>query len=284
MRLALAAALPAASDARHTARPDDVAKPSTGFANDCPRAPGHAFSAPGIRRSSPGDPPVPFGSRVHAGGADPSRPLAIEPHKKAEVSNLVTIVDDDDAIGAFTIALLERAGYRVVVFRSGDAFLAAEQSGDSGCVLLDIRMPGTEGLDVLRTLRSRESMPPVVMLSAEGDIHEAVEAMKLGAVDFLAKPCLPVSLLQAIGHAVDAGPQRKAAAIDRDAAAKIATLSQRQLQVLQGVAKGKPNKIIAYEVGLSIRTVETYRAQLLRKLDVRGTAEAVRLALAAGML
>jgi two-component system response regulator FixJ len=231
MRLALAAALPAASDARQT-----------------------------------------------------SRPLAIAPHKKAEVLKLVTIVDDDDAIGAFTTALLERAGYRVVVFRSCDAFLAAEHSDDSGCVLLDMGMRGAEGLDLLRALRSRESMPPVVMLSSEGDIHEAVEAMKLGAVDFLAKPCLPVSLLQAIGHAVDAGPKRKAAAIDLDAAAKIATLSQRQLQVLHGVLKGKANKNIAHDLGLSIRTVETYRAELLKKLGVRGTAEAVRLALAAGML
>jgi len=204
MRLALAAALPAASDAQQTARPDHVAKP-----------------------------------------------LAIEPRKKAEGLKLVTIVDDDDAIGAFTIALLQRAGYRVVLFRSCDAFLAAEQSGDSDCVLLDIRMPGTEGLDVLRTLRSRGSMPPVVMLSSEGDIHEAVAAMKLGAVDFLAKPCQPLSLLQAIGHAVETGPKRKAAAIDLDldAAAKIATLPQRQLQVLQGIAKGRPNKIIAYELG-----------------------------------
>jgi two-component system response regulator FixJ len=253
MRLALeAAALPAASDARPAIRRDSVARPGTGDAHHRPRTPG--------------------------------RPPAILPRTDGEVSKVVTIVEDDDAVGAFTAALLERAGYRVEIFGSGDAFLAAEHPGDSGCVLLDIRMPGANGLDVLRSLRSRDSMPPVVMLSAGSNVHEAVAAMKLGAVDVLPTPCPPGSLLQAIGQAVDGGAARKAGAIDPDAAAKIATLPRRQRQVLQGVVRGKPNKIIAYDLGLSVRTVETYRAQFLRKLEVRGTAEAVRLALAAGLL
>ncbi|HYI41319.1 MAG TPA: response regulator [Allosphingosinicella sp.] len=211
-------------------------------------------------------------------------PIATRPHARARVSNLVTIVDDDHAIEASTTSLLERAGYRVVIFGSGDAFLAGERPGDSGCVLLDMRMPGMDGLGVLRALRSRESMPPVLVLSGHGDIHEAVEAMKLGAVDFLEKPFPPESLLAAIGRAMDSGPKKKVAAIDRDAAARIASLSQRQLQVLQGILKGTPNKIIAYELGLSVRTVEAYRADLLIKLSVRGTVEAMRLAMAAGIL
>jgi two-component system response regulator FixJ len=210
-------------------------------------------------------------------------PMATGSHKIVGVSNVVTIIDDDHAIDTSIIGLLERAGYRVAIFGSGEAFLTGERPGDSGCVLLDMQMPGGDSLGVLRALGSRESMPPVLVLSDHGDIHEAVEAMKLGAVDFLTKPYPPESLLAAIGRAVDTGPKRKAAAIDRDAAARIASLSQRQLQVLQGILKAKPNKIIAYELGLSVRTVEAYRALLLIKLSVRGTAEAMRLAMAAGM-
>jgi two-component system response regulator FixJ len=205
-------------------------------------------------------------------------------HKMVEPSKVVTIVDDRHATEASMANLLERAGYRVVIFRSGDAFLAGARPGDSGCVLLDMQMPGADALSLLRTLGSLESMPPVLMLSGQGDISGAVEAMKLGAMDVLEKPCLPESLLAAIGDAMETGPKRKAAPIDRDAAARVASLSQRQLQVLRGILKGTPNKIIAYELGISVRTVEAYRAQSLVKLSVRGTAEAVRLAMAAGLL
>jgi two-component system response regulator FixJ len=284
MRLALSAALPATSDVEQTARPGFPARPMSGDAKDCLRAPDQRPGEPGTNPPRPAHSPVPFVSSRHIRRAVPGRPMETESHVVAGESKTVTIVDADDAIGAFTTALLERAGYRVKVFRSCEAFLAAEPTSDSGCVLLDMRTPDEAGLGLLRTLRSRETMPPVVLLSAEGDIREAVEAMKLGAADCLARPCLPTSLLEAIGHAVNSGPKKKAAAMDRDAEAKIAALSQRQLQVLKGILKGKPNKIIAYELGLSMRTVEAYRAELLKKLGVRGTAEAVRLALAAGIL
>jgi two-component system, LuxR family, response regulator FixJ len=212
------------------------------------------------------------------------RPLATRSHKLAPASGVVTIVNDDYAIDGSTTSLLERAGHKVVTFGSIDAFLLGHRPGDPGCVLLDIQTPGVDGLRVLRALASRDSMPPVLVLSNHGDIYQAVEAMKLGAVDVLEKPCPPEALLAAIAHAGAIGPRRKASAIDHEAAAKIASLSQRQRQVLQGVLKGKLNKIIAYEIGISVRTVEAYRAQLLTKLSVRGTAEAVRLGLAAGML
>jgi two-component system response regulator FixJ len=206
-----------------------------------------------------------------------------EPGGKAEAAKIVSIVADDDSQGAFTTGLLERAGYRVVPFRTGEALLAAGPAAVHGCVLLDLRMPGADGLEVLGALAATEAMPPVVMLSDHGGIEEAVTAMKLGAADYLKRPCRPETLLEAIGHALDGHARRKATAIDREAAAKVASLSQRQRQVLQGIVKGQPNKIVAFEIGLSIRTVEAYRAELLRKLDVRGTAEAVRLAVAAGL-
>jgi len=212
------------------------------------------------------------------------RPLATRSRKMAAVSSVVTIVHDDHAIDASMVSLLEQAGHKVVIFGSSDAFLSGHLSGDSGCVLLDMQGPGVDGLGVLRALGSRDSMPPVLVLSGHCGIHEAVEAMKLGAVDVLEKPLPPEALLAAIAHAVAIGPKRKPSTIEHEAAAKIASLSQRQRQVLQGVLKGKLNKIIAYEIGISVRTVEAYRAQLLTKLSVRGTAEAVRLGLAAGML
>jgi two-component system, LuxR family, response regulator FixJ len=197
---------------------------------------------------------------------------------------VVAVVDDDDAVRRSTATLLERAGYRVRAFESGDAFLAAQLPGDSDCILLDMRMPGTNGLGVLKALGEWETMPPVLVLTGHGAVPEAVEAMKLGAADFLEKPYPAQSLIQAIGNAMATRRKQKAGTVDPEAAAKVETLSQRQLQVLRGILKGQPNKIIAYELALSIRTVEAYRAQLLEKLGVRGTADAVRLAIAAGML
>ena len=169
-----------------------------------------------------------------------------------------------------------------MTFGSGDAFLSATFLA-IGLRLARHAEAGRGRFGRAESARLPGQYAPVLVLG-HGDIYEAVEAMKLGAVDFLEKPYPPEALLAAITHAVDVGPRRKASAIDHDAAAKIASLSQRQRQVLQGVLKGKLNKIIAYEIGISVRTVEAYRAQLLTKLSVRGTAEAVRLGLAAGML
>ena len=204
--------------------------------------------------------------------------------KSVGVQRVVAIVDDDEAVRRSTAALLERAGYRVREFESGDAFLAAQFPGDSDCILLDLRMPGAGGLEILRILGSWETMPPVLVMTGHGAVQEAVQAMKLGAADFLEKPYPAEALLRVIDKALEAGPTGKAGAVDANAAAKVGLLSQRQAQVLRGMLNGQPNKVIAYELGLSIRTVEAYRAQLLEKLGVRSTAEAIRLAIAAGML
>lgn len=198
-------------------------------------------------------------------------------------SRTVAIVDDDDAVRHSTALLIERAGHRVRAFASGDDFLERPPE-HLDCVLLDLKMPGRSGLDVLRILARSGDAPSVLVLTGHGDIALAVEAMKLGAADFFEKPFLPAALLAGIEHACALRAQPRASeAARREAAARLALLSERQRQVLCGIVKGQPNKIIAWELGLSIRTVESYRAELLIKLGVRGIAEAVRLALAAGL-
>jgi two-component system, LuxR family, response regulator FixJ len=197
---------------------------------------------------------------------------------------LVAIVDHEAQARASTAAILEQAGYQVGTFESGDTFLAAGLPCDADCVVLGLRMPGTDGIGVLKALGECENMPPVLVLTGHGAIPEAVEAMKLGAIDFLEKPYPADTFLEAVGGALELGPRRRGDGIDPAAVAKVESLSRRQAQVLRGIVSGKLNKTIAYDLGLSIRTVEAYRSQVHDKLGVRGTAEAVRLALAAGML
>ena len=197
---------------------------------------------------------------------------------------VVAIVDDDDAVRQSTAGFLKRAGHRVESYTDGTEFLASDLPKDLGCVLLDMRMPGMDGLSVMRAMRERQLAVPILVLTGHGDVPLAVDAMRLGAVDFLEKPYPPGDLLEAVRHACTAPmPVPGGQVVNKQAQAKVAALSARQRAVLFGILKGQPNKIIAWELGLSIRTVEAYRAQMLTKLGVRGTAEAVRLALASGM-
>jgi two-component system, LuxR family, response regulator FixJ len=180
--------------------------------------------------------------------------------------------------------LLELAGYRVQSFASGDAFLAAQLPKSPDCVVLDVRMPGASGLDLLRVLARQGDAPSVLVTGGNGDVSLAVEAMKLGAVDFLEMPCRPARLLRAIGLACALRKQmRISAEARRQAGAQLQPLSGQLRQVLCGILMGRSNKAMAFELGLSIRTVESYRAKLLAKLGVRTTAEVIRIALAAGI-
>jgi two-component system response regulator FixJ len=198
-------------------------------------------------------------------------------------SKTVAIVEDDDAVRHSTAQLIERAGYRVQTFAGGDEFLA-RLSEDLDCVLLDLKMPGRSGIDVLKVLDRRDDAPSVLVLTGRGDIALAVEAMRLGAVDFFEKPYEPAALLAGVAHACALRAWARASqTAKRKAAARLDALSERQRQVLLGIVKGQPNKIIAYELGLSIRTIEAYRAQMLKQLGVRSTAEAVLIALAGGL-
>lgn len=197
---------------------------------------------------------------------------------------LVLIVDDDRAVRESTARLLHRAGFQSQCYESGDEFLAAAIPEDVICILLDVRMPGTDGLAVLRALGERPSLAPVIIITGHGDIPLAVEAMRIGALDFVEKPYAPDRLFETIDKAASTRPEKaRPDEIDPAARALLEQLSWRQRQVLAGILCGHPNKIIAFELGLSVRTVESYRAQLLVRLQLRGTAEAVRFALSAGL-
>ncbi len=193
----------------------------------------------------------------------------------------IAIVDDNDSMRLLTGRLLRRDHWLVADFASGDRFLAEPNLRRFACILLDVRMPGMDGIAVLRALRERQAVPPVLVVTGHGDIQLAVQAMKLGAVDFIEKPYQPKDLLAAIRGAIAA--HEELAGGGGEAAAAVGSLTQRQREVLCGILQGNPNKIIAWELGLSIRTVEAYRAQLLEKLGVRSTAAAVRMAIAANL-
>jgi two-component system response regulator FixJ len=196
----------------------------------------------------------------------------------------VAIIEDDDAVRRSTADLLRNAGHKVDLYTGGAEFLASNLPPDLGCILLDMRMPGMDGLAVMRVLKERDDRHPILMLTGHGDVPMAVEAMRLGAVDFHEKPYDHKALLGSITHACNVlvpGPDGQL--INKAAQEKIGSLSARQRDVLRGILTGQPNTIIAWELGLSIRTIEAYRALLLTKLGVRGTAEAVRLAIAGGL-
>lgn len=197
----------------------------------------------------------------------------------------IAVVDDDEAVRLSTADLLKRLGFEVKLFKSGDDFLESGPLGEISCILLDLQMPGRDGLAVLRALAERGDSPPCLVLTAHGGIPAAVEAIKLGAQDFMEKPYDVEILLNKIDQAVhQPSAMRSGASAQTEAAALVAGLSGRQRQVLDGVVRGLQNKIIAHELGLSIRTVEAYRAQLLERLGARGTADAVRMAIAAGFV
>lgn len=199
-------------------------------------------------------------------------------------SSLIAVVDDDSDLRRSTADLLRAEGYRVESFTNGAEFIASDPSGRLAGILLDIEMPGMDGIGVLEALRERGVKVPVLVVTGQGDVPTAVKAMRLGAVNFVEKPYVAADLLRALRDALEGpGPRQMLPPDGGQSRAKVAALTERQRNVLLGVMQGKANKIIAYELGLSVRTVESYRAQMLEKLGVRGTAEAVRIAIAAGL-
>ena len=200
------------------------------------------------------------------------------------MAGIIYLVDDDAAVRDATTRLLRHAGHRVKCFEDGEAFLATSLPAAPACILLDVRMPGLSGIEVLRAFRERGHTTPVIFISAHGDIPLAVKAMKEGAFDFIEKPYDPETLFAAIGRAARAPSGTGGVpGIDGDARGIVDGLPRRQREVLRGIVQGKANKLIAYELGLSVRTVEAYRAQLQAQLGVRGSAELVKLGLAAGI-
>ena len=191
----------------------------------------------------------------------------------------VHVVDDDDGVRRSVAFMLKHAGYRVESHISGVEFLKSVKLAERGCVLLDVCMPQIDGLVVQQEMAARGIDMPVVILTGHGDIAAAVKAMRAGAVNFLEKPYEKEDLL----HAIEEALKRIDQLDDRDMKAgeakiRLASLTGREHDVLNGLVAGYPNKTIAYDLGISPRTVEIYRANMMEKLRVRSLSEALRIA------
>lgn len=195
---------------------------------------------------------------------------------------LVYVVDDDEAIRRSISFLLKTSGYAVKAYASGAEFLAEAGRLERGCILLDVRMPDIDGMEVQQRLRESGVLLPVIIMTGHGDIDMAVRAMKAGASDFIEKPFEKALLFDALESAqqrldLDVLSDRRC----EDARARLNILTAREREVLKGMVDGLPNKTIAYDLGISPRTVEIHRANLMQKLQVQSLSEALRIAFTA---
>ena len=195
----------------------------------------------------------------------------------------IYLIDDDEAIRRSASFMLKTSGFDVETFASGVNFLKVARSLDPGCVLLDVRMPEIDGLAVQANMKEHGIALPVIVMTGHGDVTVAVAAMKAGAVDFLEKPFERAELLAAM----DNGFARIEQTVCREeraalAVIRLAALTPRECDVLKGLVHGLPNKTIAFNLGISPRTVEIHRAHLMTKLNVRSLSEVLRIAFAAG--
>jgi two-component system, LuxR family, response regulator FixJ len=198
---------------------------------------------------------------------------------------VVHVIDDDDAMRDSLAFLMGSAGIETQTYDSAKAFLAALPRDTSGCVVTDVRMPGMSGIDLLRELKRLAPSMPVIVITGHGDVPLAVEAMKLGAADFIEKPFDDEALLSSVRNALgrtdkDARREAERAKVQE----RLTTLSARERQVLDGLVLGHANKVIAFDLGISPRTVEIYRANVMTKMEAASLSELVRMALAAGLL
>ena len=197
----------------------------------------------------------------------------------------VYVIDDDEAMRDSLDFLLGAADFDVTLFELAQHFLDALPGVDFGCVVSDVRMPGIDGIELLKRLKASGSLFPVLIMTGHGDVPLAVEAMKLGAVDFLEKPfeddrligMIDIALKQAV-----AGARSEAATLD--ITARVASLSPRERQVMEGLVAGLSNKLIAKEYDISPRTIEVYRANVMTKMQAGSLSELVRLAMRAGAI
>lgn len=195
---------------------------------------------------------------------------------------LVHVVDDDEAIRRSISFLLKTSGHAVKLYASGTEFLAEAGRLERGCILLDVRMPDIDGMEVQQRLRESGVLMPIIIMTGHGDIDMAVRAMKSGASDFIEKPFERALLLDALESArqrleLDVLSDRRC----EDARARLNILTTRECEVLKGMVDGLPNKTIAYDLGISPRTVEIHRANLMQKLEVQSLSEALRIAFTA---
>jgi two-component system response regulator FixJ len=197
----------------------------------------------------------------------------------------IYVIDDDEAARQSLEFLLKAAGLNVRSFESAQDFLDLLPEINSGCVITDVRMPNVTGIDLLRCIKQSGIDIPVIVITGHGDVSLAVEAMKIGAVDFLEKPFDDETLLAAVKTALsrNEGSARRNAELTQ-INERLAALSNRERQVLEGLVAGKANKVIAFDLGISPRTVEIYRANLMTKMAANSLSDLVRMAMTAGIL
>jgi len=197
---------------------------------------------------------------------------------------VIHVVDDDAAMRDSLAFLLDVNGFQPKTYDSANAFLSEVPVDMAACVVSDIRMPGMNGIELVRELKRKGNFCPVILITGHGDVGLAVEAMKAGAVDFIEKPFDDAVLLGAIRTALEAYSAKEGdSAAKKEAEARLADLSPRERDVLQGLVAGKINKVIAHDLNISPRTVEVYRANLMAKTGARSMSELMRIALAAGL-
>ena len=196
----------------------------------------------------------------------------------------VHIVDDDEAIRDSLSLLLESAGFAVATYPFAEAFLAAAPQSGGGCLVIDVRMPGMGGLELQQELARRGRRIPVIVITGHADVPLAVQAMKAGAVDFVEKPFEESTIVGAIRRAFDLGVETaRAEAAGAEIGQRLQSLTAREREVLDALVAGKPNKIIAYDLAISPRTVEIHRARVMEKMQARSLSELVRMSMAAGI-
>ena len=196
----------------------------------------------------------------------------------------VHIIDDDAAMRDSLAFLLDVNGYATRTYETANDFLNGAAAQASSCIISDIRMPGMNGIELVRKLRNDGTACPVILITGHGDVALAVEAMKAGASDFIEKPFDDAALLEAIRTALNSRPTPASEGSARkEAEARLADLSPRERDVLRGLVAGKINKVIAHDLSISPRTVEVYRANLMAKTGARSMSELMRIALAAGL-
>lgn len=196
----------------------------------------------------------------------------------SSIDIVVHIVDDEEAVRNSLAFLLNSSGFAVRTHDSATAFLDIAPSINNGCLITDLRMPDVDGVELLRRLRTMDALLPAIVITGHGDVQMAVEAMKSGALDFIEKPFEDEVLLQSIRRAVElAATQVESEHAQDQIRERIGSLSERERQVLRGVVAGLPNKTIAYDLGISPRTVEVYRAGLMGKMQARSLPELVRM-------
>lgn len=199
-------------------------------------------------------------------------------------SEPIFVVEDDDAARESLEALLETGGYQTVAFASGIAFLDSLRSITGACVVLDIRMPEMDGLEVQRRLNDAGTLLPVVFVTGHGDVTMAVRAMHAGAIDFIEKPIGRDRLLESVARAIDVGRNVRREEEEKSVImARMDRLTTRERDVLDQLVMGRPNKVAARRLGISYRTVEIYRKNVMTKMGAQSLSHLVRVAIVAGL-